>query len=99
MTMARFEAADIQRYYDRHTKAFVRHGQGHASIHRAVWGPGTRTKRDAFRYVDDQVAALVKPLVDRSNDVHVVDLGCGVGASLCHLAERLSIRATGITLS
>ena len=30
---------------------------------------------------------------------HVVDLGCGVGASLCYLAERLPIRATGITLS
>ena len=30
---------------------------------------------------------------------HVVDLGCGVGASLCYLADRLSIRGTGITLS
>jgi SAM-dependent methyltransferase len=31
--------------------------------------------------------------------VHVVDLGCGVGASICYLAERLPIRGTGITLS
>lgn len=30
---------------------------------------------------------------------HVVDLGCGVGASLCYLAEQLPIRGTGITLS
>lgn len=30
---------------------------------------------------------------------HIVDLGCGVGGSLCYLAERLTIRATGITLS
>jgi ubiquinone/menaquinone biosynthesis C-methylase UbiE len=30
---------------------------------------------------------------------HVVDLGCGVGGSLCHLATRLPIRGTGITLS
>jgi cyclopropane fatty-acyl-phospholipid synthase-like methyltransferase len=29
----------------------------------------------------------------------VVDLGCGVGASLRHLAERLSIRGAGITVS
>jgi tocopherol O-methyltransferase len=29
----------------------------------------------------------------------VVDLGCGVGASLCYLAERLSVRGTGVTLS
>jgi tocopherol O-methyltransferase len=30
---------------------------------------------------------------------HVVDLGCGVGGSLCYLAARLPIRGTGITLS
>ena len=30
---------------------------------------------------------------------HVVDLGCGVGASLCYLAERLTITGTGVTLS
>jgi SAM-dependent methyltransferase len=30
---------------------------------------------------------------------HIVDLGCGVGGSLCHLATRLPIRGTGITLS
>ncbi|MCC7179647.1 MAG: class I SAM-dependent methyltransferase [Acidobacteria bacterium] len=31
--------------------------------------------------------------------LHVVDLGCGVGGSLCYLASRLPIRGTGITLS
>jgi cyclopropane fatty-acyl-phospholipid synthase-like methyltransferase len=30
---------------------------------------------------------------------HLVDLGCGIGSSLCYLAERLPIRGTGITLS
>lgn len=30
---------------------------------------------------------------------HVVDLGCGVGGSLCYLASRLPIRGSGITLS
>ena len=30
---------------------------------------------------------------------NVVDLGCGVGASLCYLAARLPVRGTGITLS
>ncbi|MEM9452872.1 MAG: class I SAM-dependent methyltransferase [Myxococcota bacterium] len=30
---------------------------------------------------------------------HVLDLGCGIGASLSYLAERLPIRGTGITLS
>jgi SAM-dependent methyltransferase len=30
---------------------------------------------------------------------HVVDLGCGVGASLCYLAGLLPITGTGVTLS
>jgi cyclopropane fatty-acyl-phospholipid synthase-like methyltransferase len=95
---ARFDAADIKRYYDRHTASFVRFGQGRASIHRAVWGPGTQTQEQAFHYVDDQIAALVRR-VDPLSAAHVVDLGCGVGASLCYLAERLPIRGTGVTLS
>lgn len=96
---ARFAPADIRRYYDRHSAAFVRHGQGRASIHRAVWGPGTRTRQDAFHYVDEQIAALVRQQLDSASDLHVVDLGCGVGASLCYLAERLPVRGSGITLS
>ena len=97
--MARFDAADIRRYYDRHSASFVRFGQGRGSIHRAVWGPGTRTRDDAFHYVDDQIAALARRFLARSSNVHVVDLGCGVGASLGHLAAKLPIRGTGITLS
>jgi cyclopropane fatty-acyl-phospholipid synthase-like methyltransferase len=97
--MTRFDAADIRRYYDRHSASFVRYGQGRGSIHRAVWGPGTWTREEAFHYVDDQMVALVRRLPSPPSDVHVVDLGCGVGASLCYLAERLPFRGTGITLS
>jgi cyclopropane fatty-acyl-phospholipid synthase-like methyltransferase len=97
--MARFDTTDIRRYYDRHSAAFVRFGQGGGAIHRALWGPHTRTRNEAFHYVDEQIAALVRRYVSSSRDVHVVDLGCGVGASLCYLAERLPIRGTGITLS
>jgi tocopherol O-methyltransferase len=97
--MAQFDAADIRRYYDRHSAAFVRFGQGGGSIHRAVWGPGTQTRDDAFHYVDARIADLVRRFTSTSNDVHVVDLGCGVGASLCYLAQQLPIRGTGITLS
>jgi cyclopropane fatty-acyl-phospholipid synthase-like methyltransferase len=96
---AQFDAADIRRYYDRHTASFVRFGQGSGSLHRAVWGAGTQTQDDAFHYVDDQIASLARRFVGTSPDVHVVDLGCGVGASLCYLAKRLPIRGTGITLS
>ena len=98
-SMARFDAADIRRYYDRHSASFVRFGQGRGSIHRAVWGAGTRTRDDAFHYVEDQIATLIRRFPSSSTAVHVVDLGCGIGASLCYLAEQVPIRGSGITLS
>jgi SAM-dependent methyltransferase len=99
--MPRFDDAQVRRYYDRHTSRFVRFGQGGSAgaIHRAVWGPGAVTREQAFHYVDEQIAQLVRRLVPASSAPHVVDLGCGVGSSLCYLAERLPIRGTGITLS
>jgi SAM-dependent methyltransferase len=99
--MARFDIADIRRYYDRHTRSFIRFGQGGSAgaIHRAVWGPGTNTRLQAFHYVDDQIAELARSLLATSAMLHLVDLGCGVGTSLCYLAERLPIRGTGITVS
>lgn len=99
--MPRFETTQIRQYYDRHTAAFVRFGQGagEGAIHRAVWGPGATTRQQAFHYVDDRIAALARDLTPSSDMRHVVDLGCGVGASLCYLAERLPMRGTGVTLS
>ena len=99
--MPRFDAAQVRRYYDRHTPAFVAFGQGGSvgAIHRAVWGPGTGNRRQAFRYVEDQITELIRRLPLTAEASHVVDLGCGVGASLCYLAERLPIRGTGVTLS
>jgi SAM-dependent methyltransferase len=101
MTAARFSARDVARYYDRSTPAFVALGQGASEgvIRRAVWGPGVRDRSAAFRYVDDRVAAIVGDLSRTVGTPHVVDLGCGVGASLCYLAARLPLRGTGITVS
>ena len=101
MMMARFDAAQVRRYYDRHTPAFVAFGGGKrvGAIHRAVWGPGVGDRRGAFHYVEDQIAELIRRLPATSETPRVVDLGCGVGASLRYLAERLPIRGTGITVS
>ena len=101
VAMPHFDADDIRAYYDQHTTRFLTHGQGGevGAIHRAVWGPGTTTRADAFHYVDDLIAALVTSLPASPSPRHFVDLGCGVGASLCYLAERLPIRGTGVTLS
>lgn len=114
--MSRHDAADVRRYYDRHTHAFLILGQGRdtGAIHRAVWADDVTDREAAFHYVDDQVAALARTLLDSPPEdpafaqedltpsrspLHVVDLGCGVGASLRYLAGRLPMRGTGITLS
>ena len=73
-----------------------------AGASRTVWGPGTRSRSDAFRYVENQIVDCVRrlgPGPDDTSPPHVVDLGCGVGSSLCYLAERLPLRGTGVTLS
>jgi SAM-dependent methyltransferase len=97
--MAQFSPADVRRYYDRNTAAFVALGQGGGlgAIHRAVWGPGVTSRAGAFHYVEDRIAEYIRDVAPAG---HIVDLGCGVGASLCYLADRLrEITATGITLS
>lgn len=99
VAVARFDSAQVRRYYDRHTHAFTRFGQGGGAIHRAVWGPGVATRRQAFHYVEDRIAALAQSLVAPGTVPHLVDLGCGVGTSLLYLAERLPIHGTGITIS
>lgn len=110
MPMARFDSEQIRRYYDRNTSSFVARGQGGSvgAIHRAVWGPGITTREQAFHFVEDRIADVVRLVAERSTTEpagtvaeppHVVDLGCGVGASLCYLAGLLPITGTGVTLS
>jgi cyclopropane fatty-acyl-phospholipid synthase-like methyltransferase len=100
MSEQKFSAADVASYYDRSTPAFVALGQGgsEGAIRRAVWGPGTRDRTAAFHYVDDRIAEVVRA-ARSTEEPHVVDLGCGVGATLCYLARGLPIRGTGITVS
>ena len=83
------------------TAAFIARGQGGrvGAIHRAVWGPGVATRNEAFRFVESQIAERIAAEGTDDRTAHVVDLGCGVGASLCHLAKLLPIRGTGVTLS
>lgn len=89
-------ADDVANYYDANTRRFLRFGQGGdvGAIHRAVWGPGVQTRAQAFRYVDDRLLGLIPPDAKR-----VLDLGCGVGASLEHLAKQRDVEGVGVTLS
>ena len=97
--MTQFDAAEVRRYYDRHTSAFVRFGQGGGAIHRAVWGAGVENRGQAFHFVDDRIVDLARALSAGSAVPHLVDLGCGVAGSLCYIAAQLPIRGTGVTLS
>ena len=101
MTEAEFDAADVRAYYDRHTGDFVTHGQGGAegALHRAVWAPGIETPAAAFHYVEDRIAAHLPSTGDATPLRRILDLGCGVGGSLCYLARRLPVTGVGITVS
>ena len=96
-----FDRTEVRRYYDRHTAAFLRYGQGGGAgaIHRAVWGPGVETREGAFHYVEDRLVEQLGEAPRSVAEPTVVDLGCGVGGSLCYLAARLPIRGAGVTLS
>jgi SAM-dependent methyltransferase len=97
----RFDEVQVRHYYDRHTATFMALGRSGSvgAIHRAVWGPGVETRAEAFHYVDEQIAAIIRRHDDTRAPLHVVDLGCGVAATLCYLAGRLPVRATGVTIS
>lgn len=97
----RFDPIHVRRYYDRHTATFLRYGQGGGAgaIHRAVWGPGVETREAAFHYVENCIADQLRNALPAPTEPSVVDLGCGVGGSLCYLAERFRMRGAGVTLS
>lgn len=86
----------VRRYYDNNTAVFVRLGRGGGAIHRAVWGPGVSTGAEALHFVDELILRSLPPDVARPA---VVDLGCGLGASLLYLAGRTEITGEGITIS
>ena len=90
---------DVRAYYEVNTSRFERFGQGGGTIHRAVWGKSVKSRAEAFRHVDELVWLELEPFTREGDATHVLDLGCGVGASLAFLASRADIRATGATLS
>jgi cyclopropane fatty-acyl-phospholipid synthase-like methyltransferase len=91
---------EVRRYYDVNTKRFKSLGQGGEAIHRAVRGEGVQTREEAFRYVDRLVLGELRKLRPAEAELlHVLDLGCGVGATLRFLASQAAIRGTGATIS
>ena len=91
----------VEQFYEDNTKLLISLGHSfEGTIHRAVWGPGTRSREAALLYVEDLVAErIVGNRAEAGHQAHIVDLGCGVGATLCRLATHLRVRGTGITIS
>ncbi len=88
-----------RRFYDSNTALFLRLGHSsQGSIHRAVWADKIKTRQAALHYVDDLLCQQVNHC-SQIEEPQILDLGCGVGASLSYMAERLPIRGTGITIS
>ena len=94
-----FSEKQIARYYDVNTASFLRYGQGGklGVMHRAVWGPGITSRKDAFTFVNVQLAKQAASLP--SDHPVLLDLGCGIGATLVDLVDRTGGRGVGITNS
>ena len=99
-TEAHDHVTAVTRYYRRNTKAFLRLGEneGLPAIHIALWPEGTESVTDALEVAHRLVLEAIE---DRSGSVTAVaDLGCGTGAGLRYLAQRLpeDVRLFGLTL-
>lgn len=93
-------AGRVADYYDNNTRRFVRFGEGSSqgAIHRGIWLDG----------IDDPLAAadtVNRLMIERLRDHvpaksgHILDLGCGVGATMMRLATALDVAVTGVTIS
>ncbi len=93
----KFQSADVARYYDQNTASFLEHGQGgaHGIIHRAVWGEGVLRREQAFHFVHD----LLRARIADGGAQRILDLGCGVGASLEYILRGTSASGFGVTNS
>jgi len=96
--MDTLSAQDTAAYYDRNTAVFIRSQKAQAAdtIHRALYAPGVVTRQQALHYSHH----LLLEEIERQNPRRVLDLGCGVGATIRFLRERRpDCEYAGITVS
>ncbi len=95
----------VQRYYDNNTSRFLRFGQheGTRNIHQPLWPAHVNSVSEAVNVSNELVYKELLAVQEEFGgaELQVLDLGCGVGASVVYLAERAQERARflGITIS
>jgi SAM-dependent methyltransferase len=96
--MQNLDTRAIQNYYEHNTRWFLRFAPSASlTIHRALWTEGVTTHARALNYSNELIRAEIESL--EFARVRVLDLGCGVGASLFDLLAHLPIPAIGIGLT
>lgn len=103
--------ARVADYYDANTRRFLRFGEGsgHGGIHRCVWTPDATSTGEAADTVNRLIIERLRGHVPEGSvgegqargagEAHVLDLGCGVGATMIRVAQAMDVRVTGVTIS
>lgn len=92
----------IRAYYDHNTPHFLSYGEQRKTrtIHRPVWGEAVRNEGQALHFVHNLILEELRAYQNgTSNHQEVLDMGCGVGASLLYLADHLGGNLSGIGLT
>ena len=91
----------IRSYYDQNTGIFLKFSSSRKAqnIHRSLWTDGARTLEDALNVANHRILNEIVSVT--SEHACILDLGCGVGASLFHIYPRLKNPscAVGLTIS
>jgi len=84
--MDRPSPADTAAYYDKNTAVFIRTQKAQAvdTIHRALYAPGVKNRQEALQYCH----RLILEEMEGETARRVLDLGCGVGATIRFLREQ-----------
>jgi SAM-dependent methyltransferase len=94
--------ARVRAYYERNTRLFLGSGTGRRThtIHRAVWAAGVGSPAEALMYVSTLVRGAVESYAaGRGAALRVLDVGCGVGGTLCDLVGGTARRLRGVGVS
>jgi cyclopropane fatty-acyl-phospholipid synthase-like methyltransferase len=93
----------IIQYYDENTPFFLASAKSARSqaIHRALWPPGVATLEEALNVIHHLISQDIAECINGRGlpAIRLLDLGCGVGDSLCYLATHTDIPTSGIGLT